>query len=87
MIAFAADRQIPVGSRYHGSRKKIFAIPRLYAGIDNFGLARVSSLPMADWLAAHLRRDSSLLSLRDFAGILVGRLNADVPALSLAYNL
>jgi hypothetical protein len=78
-IVFAADRRISVGSRYHGSRKKIFAIPCLNAAIGYFGLAQVGCLQMADWLPAHLRRDRSLRSLGDFAENLADRLNADVP--------
>jgi hypothetical protein len=80
-IVFAADRRISVGSRYHGSRKKIFAIPCLNAAIGYFGLAQVGCLQMADWLPAHLRRDRSLRSLGDFAENLADRLNADVPAI------
>lgn len=79
-IVFAADRRISVGSLYHGLRKKIFAIPRLNGAIGYFGLAQVGSLPMADWLAAHLRRDSSSRSLDDFSKNLADRLNVDVPA-------
>lgn len=80
-IVFAADRRISVGSRYHGLRKKIFAIPRLNGAVGYFGLAQVGTQPMADWLAAHLRRESSSRFLGDFAKDLADRLNVDVPSI------
>lgn len=78
-IVFAADRRISAGGQYHGSRKKIFEIPRLNAAIGYFGLAEVRGGPMAEWLSSHLRRDSSHC-LADFAAALAARLNDAVPA-------
>ncbi len=78
-IVFAADSRISSASgKYHGSRKKIFEIARLNAGIGYFGLAEVRGIPMSDWLNAHMRRDRSS-NLADFASALATRLNRAVP--------
>lgn len=79
VIVFAADRRISADGKYRESRKKIFTIPHLKGAIGYFGLAQVDSLPMADWLAAHLRVDNSPLSLGDLSNNLADRLNEDVP--------
>src|SRR6266542_3109068 len=77
-IIFAADRRISINGRYHGLRKKIFALPRLNAAIGYFGLAEVNGAAMADWLGSHVRQDNSA-SLADFAKAIATRLNTEVP--------
>ncbi len=86
-IVFAADRRISRSGNYEGSRKKIFPIPYLRAGIGFFGLAEVfitptTSLPMSDWLSSFIRNNSSLGTLSLFANKLAEQLNTAIPAQS-----
>jgi hypothetical protein len=61
-IVFAADRRISLNGKYDSTRKKIFQIPSLHAGIGYFGLAEVhtkgNSLPnvFANELACNLNK-------------------------------
>ena len=83
-IVFAADRRISKNGKYAGTRKKIFDVPYLRAGVGFFGLAEVPSkggnLPMSDWLLRFIRRKSNLTSLKAFAKVLAKSLNSDIPS-------
>lgn len=82
-IIFAADRRITRGTVRDSTRRKIFPIPRLRAGIGYFGLAEVPrgrrTEPMAIWLRRFIDA-SSASSLRGFAHDLARELNMVVPA-------
>jgi len=82
-IVFAADRRITRNGRYADTRKKIFEIPRLNAGIGYFGLAEIGSgkraQPMGEWLGPHLRQGPTTPTLAAFSSELAHRLNSAVP--------
>lgn len=82
-IIFAADRRITRNGRYADTRKKIFEIPGLKAGIGYFGLAEVgngsSARPMNEWVGQHLRQNTTVSTLAEFSNILADRLNLAVP--------
>lgn len=81
-IVFAADRRISQNGKYAGTRKKVFQVPCLRAGVGFFGLAEApingSTLPMSDWLLRFIQRNSNLTSLQAFASALAKSLNADI---------
>lgn len=83
-IVFAADQRISTNGKYTGTRKKIFEVQYLGAGVGFFGLAEVPSkggnLPMGDWLLRFIRSQSNLTSLKAFANTLVRNLNSDIPS-------
>ena len=78
-IVFAADRRISLNGKYDSTRKKIFQIPSLHAGIGYFGLAEVhtkgNSLPMNDWLLRFIRKNSDNSNMNVFANELACNLN------------
>jgi hypothetical protein len=82
-IVFAADRRITRNDRYADTRKKIFEIPRLHAGIGYFGLAEVgsgtSAEPMEEWLRRYLRQNTAVSTLAEFSHALAEGLNKTVP--------
>jgi hypothetical protein len=81
-VIFAADRRISRSGKYDGTRKKVFRVPYLHAGVGFFGLAEISvqpsALSMSDWLSRFIQRNSNLTSLQAFAGALTKSLNADI---------
>lgn len=83
-IVFASDRRISRNGGYAGTRKKIFQVPYLHAGVGFFGLAEVptkrKSLPMSDWVLRFIRRNSNLTNLDTFTNALANSLNSDIPA-------
>ena len=91
LLIFAADRRLtnPDGS-YAGSKRKLFPIPYLAAGISYFGLAEVFPKRgrgyLSDWLKDFIIKQSSLKSLRDFAFQLREELHSVIPADILAKN-
>src|SRR5206468_10960061 len=70
LLIFAADRRLtnPDGS-YAGSKRKLFPIPYLEAGISYFGLAEVFPKRgrgyLSDWLKDFIIKQSLLKSLRE----------------------
>jgi len=79
---FAADRRISRGKKPDSSRRKVFQIPSMNAGIGYFGLAEVPSknrtIPMEKWLTDYLS-SAPANSLQSFAESLAVELNASVP--------
>lgn len=82
LIVFAADSRISRDKQPDSTRRKIFQIPVLNAGIGYFGLAEVGSanraIPMEKWLTGYLSR-APTNSLRAFAENLATELNTTVP--------
>lgn len=82
-IIFAADRRISQGNKYTGSRKKIFQVPYLRAGVGYFGIAEVpckqNTLAMSEWLLRFIRENSILTDLKSFASALANKLNSVFP--------
>jgi hypothetical protein len=86
-IVFAADRRISSLRNseyvYAETRKKIFKVPYLQAGVGFFGLAEApingSTKPMSDWLERFIQRNSHLASMKTFASALANSLNVDIP--------
>ncbi len=82
-IIFAADRRITHNGHYVDTRKKIFEVPRLHAGIGYFGLAEVGSgvaaRPMNEWVGRHLRQNTAVSTLAEFSNALAESLNLAVP--------
>lgn len=83
MIIFAADRRISRGAVRDREQPKVFAIPRLRAGIGYFGLAEIpsgaGSEPMAVWLQRCVTA-SAAPTLATLAHDVASALNAAVPA-------
>ena len=71
LIVFAADGRISRGGNYDDSRKKIFRVPGLNAGIGYFGLAEIPKgntvNPMAEWLVEFLVDNSACENLEKFS--------------------
>jgi len=81
LIVFAADRRISTARRYHDTRKKIFELPWLSAGIGYFGIAEITGTrPMQEWLESFIRHAANYRTLADFANALADALNSVVPA-------
>jgi len=84
VIVFAADRRLSTSGRYHATKKKLFEVPGLRAGLGFFGLAefRAENMPVSisDWLKRFIDTKSSTYdSLMDFARGLAKELNQLVP--------
>ncbi len=84
VIIFAADRRISSQGRYHGIKKKLFAVPSLRAGLGFFGLAEFSSgnrkIEMSEWLKSYIvKRSRNPGTLEELAHALAGELNSLVP--------
>ena len=83
VVVFASDRRISLVGKPYDTRKKIFRVPGLPAGIGYFGLAEVPAgtgkRPMSEWLVEFLRSRRSADSLADFASELAAALNSAVP--------
>lgn len=84
VIIFGADRRISSKDRYHGTRKKLFAVPTIRAGIGFFGLAEFSSgtrrIDISEWLKGYIvTRSRTPGTLEELAHALTGELNSLVP--------
>jgi hypothetical protein len=78
-IVLAADRRVTVKGRYDSSRKKLFRIPYLNAGVGYFGLAQVTPKQyFSSRLPNFIRHTHGARCLEDFAHRLRDRLNRDV---------
>lgn len=82
-IVFAADRRITNSGTYYDTRKKIFKLPWLKAGIGYFGLAVVEAphavVSMQQWLDAFIRKNTDYSTLAEFSNRLASALNTGVP--------
>jgi hypothetical protein len=81
-IIFAADRRISLGRKRHSDQRKIFPIPRLFAGIGYFGLAEVPTAHATEQMAVWLERflaTSTAATLEELARELTATLNKAIP--------
>lgn len=84
IIIFVADRRISYSNgTYADTRRKIFRVPMLNAGIGYFGLAEIpqktSNVPMSIWLKEFIKGSKGLPTLKDFSKTLAAELNTAVP--------
>src|SRR5438094_1187561 len=83
LICAAGCRLTNPDCSYAGSKRKLFPIPYLEAGISYFGLAEVFPKRgrgyLSDWLKDFIINQSSLKSLRDFAFHLREELHSIIP--------
>ena len=89
-LVFAADRRLTkLDGSYAATRRKLFKIPYLRAGISYFGLAvvpRGKQQYMSDWLRVFITHHSGLSSLRDFTFELRDQLHNVIPPDVLGRN-
>ncbi len=81
LIVFAADRRISLKRSYLDTRKKIFALPWLNAGIGYFGIAEVGGRTMQKWLHDFKSKAIPSQTLAEFAQRLADALNQVIPTL------
>src|SRR2546422_8597272 len=78
-IIFAADRRISIKGKYRDSRKKVFGLPRLNAGIGYFGIAELPGpqglRPMQVWLEAFIHRNAGVGTIEEISRSLAYDLN------------
>ena len=90
VLVFAADRQITIKGKYDSSRKKLFKIAYLDAGVSYFGLAQVfpkgKTVYMSDWLPDFIKKQNSCTDLETFTNRLKSALNEIVPPKILMQN-
>ena len=87
MILFAADTRITVEGEYDSTRKKIFEIPYLNAGIGFFGLAQINNRDfLSNWIPNFIRHSSSVTTQEELARRLCDELNSNVDKALLASN-
>jgi hypothetical protein len=78
-IVHAADRRITNNGKYDSTRKKVFEISYLNAGVGYFGLAQLNDKEFfSSWLPNFINKNSDAQSLSQFAERLTGALNQKV---------
>ena len=85
IILFAADRRLSTtDGNYHSTRKKLFKIQYLEAGVSYFGLAEVfphgKRQYLSDWLPAFITINHDVPNLEVFSQRLRNELNRIVPS-------
>src|SRR5713226_2768391 len=91
LLIFAADRRLThLDGSFAGTRKKLFQIPYLEAGISYFGLAQIyprgKAQYLSDWLPKFIAKHSSIHTLREFAFQLRDELHNIIPGAILEKN-
>lgn len=89
LLVFAADRRIsnPATGKYVATRKKLFSIPYLEAGISYFGVAEVfppgKSQSLSDWLPTFISKQADAPDIQTFAHRLKDALHMIIPPVYL----
>jgi len=78
-ILFTADQRITKDGEYDSSRKKIFKIQYINAGIGYFGLAQLNSKDFfSDWIQHFINNNNDSINMKQFVDRLCDDLNRKV---------